>query len=81
MKEMTEKAQNIMNRMREKDRKRRILARLQDPQQRSSTMDSINRLDQDETSRVGSGDQEMKVLREMNELQQFENENWSGESK
>jgi len=36
-----------------------------------------NRMDQDETSRVGGGDQEMKVLTEMNELQEFENENWS----
>jgi hypothetical protein len=42
-------------------------------------MDSINLLVQDETARVGGGDQEMKVLKEMNELQEFENDNWGRE--
>jgi hypothetical protein len=77
MKEMTQKAQNILNQMRKRDRRRRILARLQDPLQRSSTMDSINRMDQDESAQVGGGDQELKVLKDMNELQHFENDNWS----
>jgi hypothetical protein len=35
----------------------------------------MNGLDQDETSRVGNSDQEMKILRDMNELQEFENDN------
>jgi hypothetical protein len=26
---------------------------------------------------VGGGDQKMKVLKEMNELQEFENDNWN----
>ena len=37
----------------------------------------FHRFDQDEPARVGGGDQEMKVLNEMNELQEFENDNWS----
>jgi hypothetical protein len=36
----------------------------------------INRLDHDEPVRVG-GNQGMKVLIEMNELQEFKNENWN----
>jgi hypothetical protein len=39
-------------------------------------MTGINRADQDEAARVGN-DQEMKVLNEMNELQEFENDVWS----
>jgi hypothetical protein len=74
---MTEEAREILNQMRERGRRRRILARLKDPRQRSTTMESINRMDQDETPQVGGGDQEMKVLSEMNELQEFENENWT----
>jgi hypothetical protein len=77
MKEMTQKAQNILNQMREKGRKRRVLGRLNDPLRRLSTMDSINRMDQDESSRVGGGDQEMKVLKDIYELQEFENDLWS----
>jgi hypothetical protein len=30
----------------------------------------------DAAAPVGGGDQEMKVLKEMNELQEFENDNW-----
>jgi hypothetical protein len=74
---MTEKAQNILNQMREKERRRRVLARLQDSRHRSSTIDSINQMDQDESAQVGGGDQELKVLKDMNELQQFENDSWS----
>ena len=55
-----------MNRMREAER-RRILARLKDQNHRNRLVGDINLVDQDETSRVGGGDQEMKVL----------NENWS----
>jgi len=36
----------------------------------------ISRLDQDDPVEVG-GNLEMKVLKEMNELQDFENDNWS----
>jgi hypothetical protein len=37
----------------------------------------INPLNQDEPVQVGKSDQEMKVLKEMNELLGFENDNWS----
>ena len=37
----------------------------------------INWLDQDATAQVGGGDQKIKVLSEMNELQNFENGNRS----
>jgi hypothetical protein len=74
---MTAKAQNIMNRIRERDERRRVFARLNDPRHRNHLVGDINLLDQDDTSRVGNNDQEIKVLKEMNELQDFENENWS----
>jgi hypothetical protein len=34
----------------------------------------------DEPEQVGGREQEMKVLKEMNELQEFENDNWNGGS-
>jgi hypothetical protein len=55
---------------------RRILALLNDPRYKYRLVGEINLLDQDEPAKVGK-DQEMKVLREMNELQQFENDHWS----
>ena len=36
----------------------------------------LNLFDQDKPAQVGK-DQEMKVLKEMNELQEFENDVWS----
>jgi hypothetical protein len=50
---------------------KRILARLNDPRNRNRLVGEINLLDQDEPAQVGK-DQEMKVLQEMNELVQFE---------
>jgi hypothetical protein len=47
------------------------------PKHRNHLMGDINLLDQDDTARVGGNDQEMKVLNEMNEIQQFENDVWS----
>jgi hypothetical protein len=44
---------------------------------RNHLVGDINRLDQDDTARVGGEDQEMKVLTEMNEIQLFEQDNWS----
>jgi hypothetical protein len=43
---------------------------------RNHLVGEVNLLDQDDAARVGGGDQEMKVLNEMNELQQFD-DNWS----
>jgi hypothetical protein len=55
----------------------RILALLNNPKHRNHLVGDINLLDQDDTARVGGGDQEMKALTEMNELQEFEQDNWS----
>jgi hypothetical protein len=55
---------------------KRILALLNDPRTRNRLVGEINLLDQDEPAQVGK-DQEMKVLIEMNELQDFENYDWS----
>jgi hypothetical protein len=52
---------------------RKILQLLNDPHHRASLMAGINRADQDEPARIGN-DQEMKILNEMNELQEFEND-------
>jgi hypothetical protein len=73
---MTQKAEQIMKRIREMDQKKR-LALMNNPHRRTQVMESINRADQDEPSRVGTNDQEMKILRDINELQDFENDNWS----
>jgi hypothetical protein len=55
---------------------KRILALLNDPRHRNRLVGELNLLDQDDLAQVGK-DQEMKVLKEMNELQEFENDNWS----
>ena len=46
------------------------------PQLRSICIDQVNRMDQDPPAQVAK-DREMRVLSEINELQDFENENWS----
>jgi hypothetical protein len=46
---------------------KRILALLNDPRYRNRLVSEVNLLDQDEPAQVGK-DQEMKVLKEMNEL-------------
>jgi hypothetical protein len=56
---------------------KRILALLNDRRYRNRLVGDVNLIDQDEPARVGGGDQELKVLKEMNELQHFENDNWS----
>ena len=55
---------------------KRILALLNDPRYRNKVVGDINLLDQDEPAQVGK-DQEMKVLKEMNELQEFQDDVWS----
>ena len=54
-------------------RAKRILALLNDPRNRNRLVGEINLLDQDEPAQVGK-DQEMKVLQEMNELEQFQDD-------
>jgi hypothetical protein len=55
---------------------KRIPALLNDPKLKGRLLGEINKLDQDEPARIAK-DQEIKVLNEMNELQDFENDNWS----
>ncbi len=47
---------------------KRILALLNDPRHKKRLMEEVNMLDQDATARVG-GEQEMKVLKDMNSLE------------
>ena len=56
---------------------KRILAKLNDPKHRARLVGDVNLLDQDEPARVGGDDQEMTLLKDMNELQEFENDVWS----
>jgi hypothetical protein len=55
---------------------KRILALLANQKHRNYLVGEINRADQHEPAQVGK-DQEIKALAEMNEIQQFENDNWS----
>ncbi len=73
---MTEKAKHILDRMRETERRRRVLTRLNDPQIRAATLEQVNRVDQDPPAQVAK-DHEMKVLNDINMLEEFQNENWS----
>jgi hypothetical protein len=50
---------------------RRILALLNDPRHRTRLLDSLNRSTLDDVGPVG-GDQEIKVLKEMNEMQDLD---------
>lgn len=51
---------------------KRILALLNDARHRNRLIGDVNLIDQDEPAQVGGGDQEMKVLKEMNELEEFQ---------
>ncbi len=66
---MTEKAEKILKKI--KRRKPPIQGVTE------KILDEFNKSTLDDSGPVVRGDQEMKVLREMNELQHFENENWS----
>ena len=56
---MTVKAKQIMNKIKKKDLRNKILKEFN-----QSTLDDVGP--------VGNPDQEMKILKEMNELQEFE---------
>lgn len=47
---------------------KRILALLNDPRHRNRLIGDVNLIDQDAPAQVG-GDQEMKILKEMNDLE------------
>ncbi len=66
---MTEKAQQILNKMRENDRKRRALSRLSDPKHRTRLLDAFNKSTLDDGA-TPVGNSEMNVLKEMNDLEQ-----------
>ena len=63
---MTEKAQRILDKLNKKNRKtpRSI---------RDTVLQQFNASTLDDVGPVAGGDQEIKVLKEMNELQEFEN--------
>ena len=61
---MTEKARRILDKLKAR-KANRVLHEFN-----QSTLDDVGPV-------AGGGDQEMKVLKEMNELQDFENDNWS----
>ena len=63
MAKMTEKAQHILDAIKR--------------QRRNRILNDFNQSTLDDVGPVGGKDQGMKVLEEMNELQDFENENWS----
>ncbi len=66
---MTDKAMKILLKMRR--RRRSITPNI------DSILEQFNRDNLDDAGPVTGGDQELKVLKEMNELQEFENDNWS----
>ena len=60
---MTEKAKRILEKFKRKKIRDKILQEFN-----QSTLDPVEP--------VGKPDQQMRVLKEMNEIQEFENENW-----
>ncbi len=67
---MTEKAQRILEKLNKKNRRTPISIR-------ERVLEQFNASTLDDVEPVAGGDQELKVLKEMNELQDFENQNWS----
>ena len=60
------------------EKARRILALLRDRKNRNRLLEPLNKSTMDEGAEPVAGkDQEMKVLKEMNELQEFENHVWN----
>ena len=59
---MTIKAQRILEKLKRKN---------------SKILQEFNQSTLDPVEPMGNPDQEMKVLKEMNELQEFEDDNWS----
>ena len=64
---MTEKAERILRMIKRRNR------RIPFPIVNERMLGEFNRSTLDEAGPVAGGDQEMKVLKEMNELQEFEN--------
>jgi hypothetical protein len=68
---MTKKAEHIL------EKSRRRSGRHVAPGKLDSILDEFNQTTLDDVGPVAGGDQEMKVLKEMNELQNIENDNWN----
>jgi hypothetical protein len=68
---MTEKAEHILERIRRRSKRRSVPGRL------DRALDGFNQSTLDDVGPVAGGDQEIKALKEINELQEFEDENWS----
>jgi hypothetical protein len=67
---MTEKAQRILDKTKNRRAKKPWAVK-------DKVLQEFNASTLDDVGPVAGGDQEIKVLKEMNELQDFENENWS----
>jgi hypothetical protein len=59
------------------DKAKKILAKFKKKRIRDKFLHEFNQSTLDDVGSVGNTDQEMKILKEMNELQEFENDNWS----
>ncbi len=68
--DMTEKAQRILDNLNRKNRKTPTSIR-------DKVLQEFNTSTLDDVGPVAGGDQEIKMLKEMNELESFQNENWS----
>ena len=66
---MTDKANKILQRL----NKRKAMKRLTDPERRNRILNEFNRDQLDDVAPIG-GDKGEKFLRELNEMQDFENE-------
>ena len=69
---MTEKAQRILNDFRRKDRAKKTLKLFRTPKARSQTLEQFNRDNMDDVGPIIAQDQRMRVLDEMNELGEHE---------
>jgi hypothetical protein len=68
---MTDKAARILQKMKRRDRKKASKL-FRSPKARGRVLDEFNRSTLDDVSPVG-GDQEIKVLKELNEMQDLRN--------
>jgi hypothetical protein len=78
---MSDKAEQVLKNLKRKDRKglKRWSALQSNPKRRDQILENLNYDQLDHVSPVaGGGDQEMRVLKEMNELQEFENDIGAG---
>jgi hypothetical protein len=69
---MTEKAKKILNDMKRRDRKRRGWMLFRRPETREKMLNDFNGSTLDQPAQMGNQDQQMRVLNEMNELGQQE---------